>query len=82
MIDAAKPLVSARTRYALRSQFNFLRERGPLEFVKLNALLVDGAVRERLNRSAYEMLDEHQLASARRSAFFRRWARFLTLSLP
>lgn len=67
MMDAAKRVVSARTRCALRSQYNFLRERGPLQFVKLNALLIDGAVRERLNRSAYQVLDERQLASVRRS---------------
>ncbi|OFW15365.1 MAG: hypothetical protein A3F69_02320 [Acidobacteria bacterium RIFCSPLOWO2_12_FULL_66_10] len=66
-MDVVKPLVSATTRYALRSQYNFLRERGPLQFAKLNALLIDSAVRERLNRSAYRMLDERQLASARRS---------------
>ena len=66
-MDVVKPLVSATTRYALRSQYHFLRERGPLQFAKLNALLIDSAVRERLNRSAYRMLDERQLASARRS---------------
>lgn len=60
-------MLSARTRYALRSQYNFLRDRGPLDFVRLNALLVDGAVRQRLNRSAYRMLDETQLRAARRS---------------
>jgi hypothetical protein len=59
--------VSTRATDALRWQYNFLRDRGPLEFVKLNALLIDGAVRERLNRSAYQTLDERQLASARRS---------------
>ena len=67
MMHALDPFVSARTRYALRWQYNFMRERGPLELVKLNALLIEGAVRERLNRSAYQSLDEQQLMAARRS---------------
>ena len=67
MRAAAKSLMSARARHLLRSQYNFLRERGPVQFATLNAMLLASVVRERLNRPSYRTLDEHQLVSARRS---------------
>jgi hypothetical protein len=67
MREIAKSLLSARTRYLLRSQYNLLREGGPLRFLTLNAMLIDNAVRRRLHQSSYQMIDALELASTRRS---------------
>jgi hypothetical protein len=64
----AKRLIAPNTLYGLRVQFNYLRERGLADFLHLNGLLVDAAVREWINRDRYRMLGAADLRAARRSS--------------
>ena len=63
----AKRLIAPNVRHALRVQANHLRQRGVGDLIRWNHLLIDAAVRERLARRRYQMLDEPAVLSARRS---------------
>lgn len=65
--DAAKKVLSANTRHALRSEASMLKSRGVTDFLRWNALLIDAAVRERAMRHRYRVLDAEQLVATRRS---------------
>lgn len=60
-------LVSARARHTLHTQARNLRERGLGEFVQWQRLLLDAALRERLQRKRYHYVDGAALAGGRRS---------------
>lgn len=67
MRSLLKRVLPDNARYAVRAHLNYLRDRGLSDYVRLNAQLIDAAVRERLSRSRYRVLDEADLVAARRS---------------
>lgn len=64
---AAKSLLGANTRHALRSEWSMLTTRGLRDFAKWNSLLIDAAVRERRARRHYRELTEPELIATRKS---------------
>lgn len=67
MRAAAKAMLGANTRHALRSQWSMLATRGARDFLRWNSLLLDAAVRERVARRRYQELSEQQLIASRKS---------------
>lgn len=68
MIKAvAKRLLGENSRHALRTEAAVLSKRGVRDFLHWNGLLTDAAIRERLMRRRYRLLDEAALSASRRS---------------
>lgn len=63
----AKRLTTPNFRYSVRTQLRTLRERGLIEHLRWNGILVDAAVRERLHRSRYVTLSDRELLDSRKS---------------
>jgi hypothetical protein len=63
----ASRLLSAGTRYLIRTELEQLNERGPRYFVRWNAMLTEAWVRDRMNRRSYGLLDEEAVRAARKS---------------
>lgn len=66
-MTALRDVLPMGVRYAMREQYNQVRQRGVVGTLKRNAMLTDAWIRERVQRSAYRVLDENDLRAAKKS---------------
>lgn len=60
-------LVTSNARFNIRAEWQQFRVRGPIGFLRWNAMLADAWMRDRINRRRYRLLAESELRAARKS---------------
>jgi len=62
-----KNAVSVETRFLLRTEYNLCRERGPIGWMRWNAMLTDAWLRDRIRSGRYQTISPAQASALRKS---------------